>query len=65
MKQIANTRVVSAAELRINDIILKSDTGEFDSIVEDTFTDDYGTWLDDGSSAGYLPSYMQFRIEWL
>lgn len=64
IKALPGTRIVYANQLEIGDNIVKNDTGEFDSSVEDVFTDSYGTWLDTGDTIGYLDSRMQFMIEW-
>lgn len=52
-----------ADELEIGDRLLNYETGEYDSTVEDVFTDNYGTWLDTGDSMGYVESKVKYRVE--
>lgn len=61
---IPNTRKMYASQLKTGDNIVKTDTGEYDSTVEDVFTDEYGTWLDTGDTMGYLNTRTEFLIEW-
>lgn len=54
--------VVRADQLVTGDVLLNDD-GSFDSVVEDVFTDYYGTWVDTGDTMGYVEPYQKFRVE--
>lgn len=64
MKTLPGTRLVYATQLQVGDTIVETDTGAYDTTVEDVFTDSDGTWLDTGDTVGYLDSRTEFLIEW-